>query len=491
MRLEQVSKPSFRPMNEYSTIPFGAEIGVRTGNRTGIHKRPASMPDRRGGLCMFRRMWFAVLMLAYCIAPARAVTGTEAKYDILVKGGRVIDPANGIDRVMDVAVKDKKVALLARNIPELEAGVVIPARGNLVTPGIIDMHAHLFYTFYTPQARSVIPDDLCLPSGVTTVVDAGTSGADSFEEFLDALGSSRAKTKVRVLAFLNISSPGMNEAEQDPRTFDVPKAVAMARKYPDRIVGFKTAHYWTNKPYDDLHTPWASVDSLLAAGRAANLPVMIDFFPRTALGKYEVRSYRELILHRMRPGDIHTHVFARHIPVVRDDGAVNPDLLEAQRRGVIFDVGHGAGSFVYRNAVPALKQGFIPNSISTDLHGMNAVGPVVNMLNVMSKFLCLGMPLEDVIRRSTVNPAREINHPELGTLTVGGPADIAVIELRKGKFGYSDTSAGKIRGDKKLQCVLTICNGAVAYDPSGLSKPEWEKIPKSSDYWKSGAEQRW
>lgn len=440
---------------------------------------------------MFVRMVFAILTALFFSGQAYSDNGGEAKYDLLLKGGRVIDPANGIDRVMDVAVKDRKIALVAKKIPESEAKLVIPVSGNLVTPGIIDMHAHIFFTFYTPQARSIIPDDICIPSGVTTVVDAGTSGADSFEDFLDLLGASKSKTKVRVFAFINISSSGMDEGEQNPRMFDVQKAVAMAKKYPDRIVGFKTAHYWTNAPYDDLHTPWASFDSLFAAGRAADLPVMIDFFPRPEEGNYPSRSYRELILQKMRPGDIHTHVFARHIPVIRDDGTVNPDLLEAQKRGVIFDVGHGAGSFVYRNVVPAMKQGFYPNSISTDLHGMNAVGPVVNMLNVMSKFLCLGMPLEDVIQRSTVNPAREIRHPELGTLTVGGPADIAVIELKKGKFSYSDTSAGKIHGDKKLQCVMTVCNGTIVYDPSGLSKPEWEKIPKDSEYWKNPSSQRW
>jgi dihydroorotase len=441
---------------------------------------------------MFGRVMCVVGFAILCFSgPVFSGEGQEVKYDLLLKGGKVIDPANGLNRMMDVAVKDKKIALVAKNIPAAEAKLVIPVSGNLITPGIIDMHAHVFYTFYTPQARSVIPDDLCLPSGVTTVVDAGTSGADSFEEMMDALGSAKANTKVRVMAFINIASPGMNEAEQDPRTFDVQKAAAMAKKYPDRIVGFKTAHYWTSALYDDLHTPWASVDSLLAAGRAANLPVMIDFSPRPPEGKYEARSYRELILHRMRPGDIHTHVFARHIPVIREDGTLNPDLLEAQKRGVIFDVGHGAGSFVYRNAVPAMKRGFIPNSISTDLHGINVPGPVVNMLNVMSKFLCLGLPLEEVIRRSTVNPALEIRHPELGTLTVGGPADIAVIKLCKGEFSYTDTSAGKIRGDKKLQCVMTIRDGEILFDPSGLSKPEWEKIPKDADYWKSGVKQNW
>jgi len=196
-----------------------------------------------------------------------------------------------------------------------------------------------------------------------------------------------------------------------------------------------------------------------------------------------MRSYRELILEKSRPGDIHTHHYAIHIPVIGKDGKVNPDAFKAQERGFIFDTGHGAGSFVWRNAVPAVEQGFISDTISTDLHRGNTNGPVIDMINVMSKYLCMGVPLEGVIRRSTINPARAINHPELGSLSRGSIADIAVFEQLKGNFTYLDTSGGGFRSDKKLQSIMTLFSGNVGFDPYGLSYPAWENIPKDSRYW--------
>jgi len=194
---------------------------------------------------------------------------------------------------------------------------------------------------------------------------------------------------------------------------------------------------------------------------------MFDFWPRPE------RSYAELILKKMRPGDIHTHVFAQQFPIILADGKVNPILAEARARGVIFDVGHGAGSFWFRNAVPAVRQGFIPDSISTDLHMENFT--VLSMTQVMSKFLAMGIPLNDIIRRSTVNPALEIRRPELGTLSVGKEADIAVLEVLSGKFSYVDCGVARMDGTVKLSARMTVRAGRILYDPSGLSMVEWEK----------------
>ena len=218
-----------------------------------------------------------------------------------------------------------------------------------------------------------------------------------------------------MLAFLNIVADGMEGGTEQAvsRHGRADAARETIGKFPDVIVGVKTAHYWTEKPWDAEHPPWAAVDRAVECGKLAGVPVMVDFWPRPE------RSYADLILKQMRPGDIHTHVFAQQFPILIADGKVNPILWEARRRGVIFDVGTAQGSFWFRNAVPAVKQGFLPDSISTDLHTGNINFPFVDQITTMSKFLAMGVPLEEVIRRATVNPAREIRHPELGTWRLG------------------------------------------------------------------------
>ena len=396
-------------------------------------------------------------------------------YDLLLKGGHVIDPANNVDAVMDVAVSKDKIAAVEKDIPASQAGKVVDASGLYVTPGLVDIHVHIGHggaplDWFTPEGRSNaapygIPADIALQAGVTTMVDAGSSGADTFllekEEVID-------RAKVRVLAFLNIVANGMQgDLEQSVDQMDVKRCAETIKKYPDIIVGVKTAHYWTEEPWDGEHTPWAAVDRAEECGRAVNLPVMFDFWPRPD------RSYAELILKKMRPGDIHTHVFAQQFPILLADGKLNPILAEARARGVIFDVGHGAGSFWFRNAVPAVKQGFIPDSISTDLHTGNFT--VLSMTQVMSKFLAMGVPLQDLIRRSTVNPAQEIHRPELGTLSVGKEADIAVLEQLNGPFSYIDCGLARMDGKGKLIARMTVRAGRIVYDPSGMSMVEWEK----------------
>jgi len=406
--------------------------------------------------------------------PLVTLAQTPPRYDLLLKGGHVIDPANHIDDVRDIAVFQGKIAAVEKNIPADQAGKVVDVSQLFVTPGLIDIHYHVGHggsplDWFTPEARAHglplgIPADLALQSGVTTIVDAGTAGAETFlqekEEVID-------RARVRVLAFLNIVGNGMGGGlEQSLDEMDPKVCAATISRYQDFIVGVKTAHYWTNQPWDGEHVPWGAVDRAIECATLANVPVMYDFWPRPE------RTYEDL-LKKMRPGDIHTHVFAQQFPIILADGKINPALAEARARGVIFDVGHGAGSFWFRNAVPAQKQGFIPDSMSTDLHtgDMN----VVSMTIVMSKFLAMGVPLDDIIRRSTVNPAAEIRRRELGTLAVGKDADIAVLELAKGHFSYIDCGVARFDGSAKLTARMTIRAGHIVYDPSGLSMVQWEK----------------
>ena len=424
-------------------------------------------------------------LLAFSIVSALAlgqqppVKAPAPHYDLLLKGGHVIDPASGLDRIMDVGISGGKIAAVAINLPAREAGKVVNVSGLYVTPGLIDIHAHIGrggvpLDWFTPEAKvhaapMGIPADFVLTAGVTTLVDAGTSGGDTFlrekQEVID-------HAKVRVLAFLNIVADGMEGGtENDVGRMDVQLCRETIQKYPSILVGVKTAHYWTDKPWDAEHPPWAAVDRAEECGRLAGVPVMVDFWPRAE------RTYADLILKKMRPGDIHTHVFAQQFPVLLPDGKLNPILIEARERGVIFDVGHGAGSFWFRNAVPAVKQGFIPDSMSTDLHNDDV--NFVSMTEVMSKFLAMGVPLQEIIRRSTINPAREIRRQDLvGTLSVGRDADVAVLELLHGHFSYIDDGWARMDGNVKLVARMTVREGRILYDPSGLSMVEWTKAPQ-------------
>ncbi len=402
----------------------------------------------------------------------------SASLDLILKGGHVIDPANAINGTMDIGIAGGKIARVAPSIPSEAAAQTVEVSGLYVTPGILDIHTHVYYfrTSAKGYVEGVNADAHLFPAGVTTTVDAGTAGWKMFWDFKEAIIN---RAKVRILAFLNIASNGMMDGDSEQTVADMnPRVVAsMVQAYPEILVGIKTAHYWTNKPWDEMHPPWASVERAVQAGELCGKPVMVDFWPRPP-----ERPYPELILNKLRPGDIHTHVFAQQFPIVSADGKANDFLFAARKRGVRFDLGHGAGSFWFRNAVPALRDGFPPDTISTDLHMGNINGPVSSMLNTMSKCLCMGMPLEEVIQRSTTLPAQLIGRPELGTLSAGAGADVAVFKLLEGTFGYTDCGKAKIVGSQKLECQLTLRAGQIVYDPNGMSMPLWEQAPEA--YWK-------
>ena len=393
------------------------------------------------------------------------------QYDILLKNGHVIDPKNNLDGPHDLAIADGMIATVAPDIPDNHATQTIDLSGLLVTPGLIDIHVHVYHT-REPETLSVIADHHCFRSGVTTVVDTGTAGAKHFLHFKRTVID---QAKTRIFAYINIVKSGMiGPFEQDISEMDAELAASIVLAYPDDCVGIKTAHYWVSQPFDDAHPPWAAVDRALEASAICGKPLMVDFWHRPG------RTYQEL-LQKMQPGDIHTHVYAQQFPILNDKNQPADFMFEARERGIIFDLGHGAGSFWFRLAIPAFQGGFAPDSISTDLHIGNVNGVVHDMLTTMSKLLCMGMPLHEVIYRSTVTPAQEINHPELGHLSVGAEADIAVLKQREGCFGFVDCGNARMNGDRKLTCEMTLRAGKIVYDVNGRSVPAWEEAPPA--YW--------
>jgi dihydroorotase len=396
----------------------------------------------------------ALLILCFAIRGA----AIAQSFDFLLKGGHLIDPANQIDGVMDVAISGNKIVRVAADLPSGRAKKVLDVKGLYVTPGLIDLHAHVY-----GYSGSLFPDDTALPAGTTTVVDAGGAGWRSFDDFKNKVID---KSKTRVLVFLNIVGRGMigPEAEDNVEDMDPAKTAAKIKEHSSLIVGIKVAHFGLRG--------WTALNRAIEAGRLSGTPVIVDDKIFTNSG----RTSREKLLEVMRPGDLHTHVYNdRQLEVLdRFTGKLQPYMLEARKKGVLFDLGHGGGSFLWPVAVRAMQQGFPPDTISTDLHSSSIMIPESDMANCISKLMNLGMNLQEAVERSTVNPARAIKRfPELGTLGEGKVADIAIFELKTGVFAFKDAWSKKLLGTKKLQCVATFRDGKLVVDVNGLGFPLW------------------
>jgi len=388
-------------------------------------------------------------------------------YDVVLKGGHVIDPKNNINAVRDVAIKDQKIAAVEANIDPAKAKKTVDVKGLYVMPGLIDIHVHTFYgdgPSYRDGQLSVIPDSHTFRSGVTTVVDAGTPGWRNYEIFKKRIVD---RSKTRVLTFLNIVGAGMGGAvEQNMQDMDPAPVAAMIKKYPEHIVGVKTAHF--------AGPEWIAVDNAVKAGEMANVPIMVDF------GSFRLeRPHQDLVLKHLRPGDMYTHAYLAAVPMIDENGKVRQYLFDAKKRGVKFDAGHGGGSFVFRWAVPAIKQGFLPDSISTDLHTSSMIGGMKDMTNVMSKFLNMGMTLPQVVAASTWHPAQQIKRTELGHLSVGATADVAVLSVQNGSFGFVDVYGAKMMGKQNLVAEITIKAGRAYWDLNGRLAAPWDKLDKN------------
>jgi dihydroorotase len=402
----------------------------------------------------------------------------QPAYDLLLRGGRVIDAKNGLSAVRDVAIKDGSIAAVAAHLDPAAAVKVVNVAGLYVTPGLVDIHVHVYAgtgerSSYAGDL-SLYPDGFTLRNGVTTVADAGCAGWRNFEDLKDRVID---RSKTRVLAFLNIVGHGMRgpHYENDQSDMEAAPAAEMALRHKGLIVGIKTAHY--------AGPEWTPVEHAVEAGKLAGIPVMVDFGT-----DHPERPLADLLTKKLRPGDIYTHCYSGLRHELDDDGKLNPGIAAGRQRGVIFDVGHGGGSFAWRVAVPAFKQGFLADSISTDLHVGSMNAGMKDLLNVMDKFLAMGVPVDEVIRRSTWNPAREIQHEELGNLSPGAPADVAVLRLETGRFGFTDMYGARLRGTQKLVCELTVRGGKVVYDLNGITRPDWDQLPKN--YLQTG-DKRW
>lgn len=399
------------------------------------------------------------------------VVGLNAQtYDIVLKGGHLIDAKNNIDGLMDLAITDGKIAEVARNIPKGKAARSIDVSGLYITPGLIDMHVHVFMgnepgAYIANGATGVMPDGFTFRSGVTTVVDAGSAGWRNFPLFKE---QTIDKAKTRVLALLNIVGTGMRSRFEEQNVTDMnPEmtAYSIQKLYPDILVGIKAAHYWGG---------FTQVDNAVEAGKKAGVPVMVDF------GEHDPpNSIESLFMEHLRPGDMFTHTYSdgpeERETIVDSEGKLKPFILRAQQKGIIFDLGHGGGAFTWKQAVPATKQGFKADVVSTDLHTESMNSGMKDLSNVLSKFMALGISLPDAISRATWAPAKVINRPDLGHLSVGAEADVAVFNLRKGDFGFLDVRRIRLKGDKKLEAELTLRAGKVVWDLNGIASEDFKE----------------
>lgn len=438
-----------------AAVPSQESVDAVSVSRTSESGRHPAVPKGLPRLAACAAVAVAVLLAASTLAYGQP-------YDLLLKGGHVLDPTNRIDAAMDVAILGEEIARIAQEIPASDARRVVDVTGLYVVPGLIDIHAHVFVgnrpRAFAAGFSSVSPDDFTFRSGVTTIVDAGTSGWRNFEDFREQVID---QSNTRVLAFLNIVGRGMwdDQGNHDLDDMDPVATASMLRSHPEIIVGTKIGHFSGES--------WEPFDRAMAAAVASEAPLLLECH----LPELPLRH----LLGRMRPGDIFTHAFGGvddRDPVLDENGKVHAYVLNAKARGVLFDVGHGGGSFHFHVAAPALEQGLVPNTFGTDLHRGSMNAGMKDMLNIMSKYLNMGMSLADIVERATWGPARALRRDDIGHLGVGATADVAVLGVENGRFGFVDAGGFRMSGERKLSAELTIRAGRVVWDLNGISARE-------------------
>jgi dihydroorotase len=387
-----------------------------------------------------------------------SVDQAPGAFDVVVAGGTVIDPANGVHATLDVGISGGRIAAVAPGLGS-KARSVIDASGSYVIPGLVDLHVHVYWGV---ADLSVEADPTCLGRGATTVVDAGSSGANTFAGFKRYVVE---PARGRILAFLNISAMGQIDPVwgelHDLRYVEPERAAMVARANPDVIVGFKV------RISEMLAGPngLAGLERAIEAGNAAGLPVMVHI----GGSGFDI----EEALARLRPGDIVTHSYTAWQPgIVTDKGRIVPGALEARERGVRFDIGHGAGSFTWAVAEAALADGFRPDTISSDLHRFNVPMPVQDLATTLSKFLLLGLPIDDVVAMATATPAAALGRSaEFGTLGVGAPADLTVLALEDAAVTLEDSRGVTRQARQRLVPTAVVRDGAAVPVVPLLTKP--------------------
>jgi dihydroorotase len=376
-------------------------------------------------------------------------------YDLVIRGGRVIDPAQGQDGRADVAFKDGKVAAVAAEIEAAAAREVISAAGKLVVPGLIDLHTHVYWG---GTSLSVQPEPVARRSGATTLVDAGSAGPGNFHGFRAHIIE---RTPVRILPYLNISFAGIFAFSEsvmvgecaDVRLLDARECLRVAEVHRDLVVGIKVR---VGRNTSEANGAFP-LELAVEVAEELDLPVMahIDFPP----------PRRRDMLERLRPGDVLTHCYRPfpNAPVRR--GEVRPEMLEARERGIIFDIGHGMGGFGFASTRPMLEAGFLPDVISSDVHILSEHGPAFDLLHGMSKLMCLGMPLVEVIRAATARPAEALRRADLGTLAPGAVGDAVILNQASGAFDYVDVLGERITGNRRLEVVSIVLGGRLWSEP--------------------------
>jgi dihydroorotase len=371
-------------------------------------------------------------------------------YDLILRGGRVIDPSQRIDAVADVAFSRGSVARIGQDLSPDAGTDVRDVSGLIVTPGLIDLHTHVYWG---GTSLGIDAEEFCRNSGVTTAIDTGSAGPGNFAGFRRHVIEPSA---VRILAYLHVSFAGiyafsktvMVGESEELRLMAPAEAVEVADANRDVVIGIKV-RVGRNASGTSGAAP---LDIALQAANEVGLPVMchIDFPPP---------SYEE-VLERLRPGDVLTHAF-RPFPNVPTDrqGRVKDAVLRARERGVLFDIGHGKGSFAFKTARPMLANGFYPDTISSDIHALCIDGPAVDQVTTLSKFLCMGMPLVDVIAASTVNAATALKRPELGSLKPGSVGDASILSIDEGRFDYVDVVGEHLIGDRKINSRAVVIGG--------------------------------